>query len=246
MPPTDQVPLYLHVRHEILRHLAHGRWSVYEALPNELDLAAEFQVSIGTLRKAVDKLVGEHILSRHQGLGTFIKAHSKERFFRHFFHLIDSDGQKSPPHRQLIDFADIADEPRANEALRLPENRPLIRIRNALLIDQQIIEIYDAYIDRQRVTGMSRPLLEKNEGSLYQFYQEQFNMHVVRTTERLMADLASAEDAGLLRLKAGQPVLRIERTALSFDDEPVEFRISRVNTQNYAYLNNARANSSLG
>lgn len=246
LPQTDQVPLYRQVRHEILRHLANGRWSVYEALPSEQDLADEFQISIGTLRKAIDELVNEHILVRHQGLGTFIKMHSKERSFRHFFHLIDSDGQKCPPHRQLLDFTETADEPKAQEALKLPETQPLIRIRNALLIDQKIIEIYDAYIDKQRVNGMSRLLLEQNENPLYQFYQEQFNLHVVRTADCLVADQASAEDARLLRLEAGDPVLRIERTALSFDDEPVEFRISRVNTQNHAYLNNARANSSLG
>ena len=239
IPHTNDLPLYLHVRTQILQHLANGRWSVYEALPCELELAEEFNISIGTLRKAVDELVSENILVRRQGLGTFIKTHSKERFCHQFFHIIDSSGHKIPPQRRLLDVTETTDAPRAQEALGVPENATLICIRNALLLDQQIIEVYDAYLDKRRAIGISRTMLEKNEYPMYQFYQEQFNLHIVRTTDRLMADMASAEDAPLLRLETGQPVLRIERTALSFNDNPVEFRISRVNTQNHAYVNNA-------
>ena len=44
-------------------------------------------MSIGTLRKAVDELVHEHVLVRRQGKGTFVALHNDARFMFQFFHV---------------------------------------------------------------------------------------------------------------------------------------------------------------
>jgi GntR family transcriptional regulator len=66
---TNGVPLYVQVR-EILR----GEYSLLPprtAIPTELELIERFGVSRITLRKAVDDLVVDGLLERHQGRGTF-------------------------------------------------------------------------------------------------------------------------------------------------------------------------------
>jgi GntR family transcriptional regulator len=49
--------------------------------------------------------------------------------------------------------------------------------------------------------------------------------------------IASAEDARLIRVEAGAPLLEVRRVALTFRDRPVELRISRVDTTDHDYHN---------
>jgi DNA-binding GntR family transcriptional regulator len=65
-------PLYLQVRDAVAERIATGTWKTGNAIPNEGDLAREFGVSVGTVRKALGLLEGQHILTRQQGRGTFV------------------------------------------------------------------------------------------------------------------------------------------------------------------------------
>ena len=61
-------------------------------------------MSIGTLRKAVDELVAEHMLVRRQGRGTFVATHSADRFLFQFFHVEARDGLREAPEVDLVSF----------------------------------------------------------------------------------------------------------------------------------------------
>ncbi len=65
-------PLYREVKRLLTQSLIEGEWPAGTALPSETRLAKRYSVSIGTLRKAIDELVAERIVTRHQGRGTFV------------------------------------------------------------------------------------------------------------------------------------------------------------------------------
>jgi GntR family transcriptional regulator len=65
-------PLYLQLRDALAARMVRGEWKVGTAIPSEDDLAREFGVSKGTMRKALDLLEGESLLIRRQGRGTFV------------------------------------------------------------------------------------------------------------------------------------------------------------------------------
>ena len=56
-------------------------------MPSESELGATFGVSVGTVRKAVDGLVAEHVLVRRQGRGTFVATHNSDPFLFQYFHI---------------------------------------------------------------------------------------------------------------------------------------------------------------
>src|SRR5881398_4221423 len=60
-------PLYQQIKGLILQSLEAGEWKPGESIPSEMELAARFRVSQGTVRKAIDELASEHILMRRQG-----------------------------------------------------------------------------------------------------------------------------------------------------------------------------------
>ena len=86
-------PLYKEVKNRLVRGLAAGDWKAGEAIPSESKLAERFNVSIGTIRKAIDELVAERILLRQQGRGTFVATHTEDRTLFYFFHIVGKDGK---------------------------------------------------------------------------------------------------------------------------------------------------------
>src|SRR5919106_6172459 len=97
-------PLYKEVKARLTRGLAAGEWKAGEAIPSETRLAERFHVSIGTVRKAIDELVAERILLRHQGRGTFVATHTEDRTLFYFFHIVGKDGSRELPEIELLSF----------------------------------------------------------------------------------------------------------------------------------------------
>ena len=77
-PDTAGMPLYRVVKRELLRSIEAGSVAPGAALASETQLGESFGVSVGTVRRAVDDLVAEHILVRRQGRGTFVATHAEE------------------------------------------------------------------------------------------------------------------------------------------------------------------------
>ena len=65
-------PLYVQVSDLVRQQILSGMWKINTALPPEGDIARDFGVSPGTMRKALDMLEAEGLVTRMQGRGTFI------------------------------------------------------------------------------------------------------------------------------------------------------------------------------
>ena len=72
-------PLYSQIKALILQSLQSGEWKPGEAIPSEMDLAARYRVSQGTVRKAIDELGASNLVVRRQGKGTFVATHAAEQ-----------------------------------------------------------------------------------------------------------------------------------------------------------------------
>ena len=146
-PPARREPLnpgpgvlYLQVKRELLRRIEAREWKPAQALPNERTLADQLQVSIGTLRRAVDELVHEHVLVRRQGKGTFVLLHSRDRYLFQFFRVqAREDGshlglraEPEFPQVQCLSFERQRADESSAAALRLREGDPVFVIHNRL------------------------------------------------------------------------------------------------------------------
>jgi GntR family transcriptional regulator len=229
--------LYQQVRARLIEGISAGRWRPGEPIPSESVLASTFGVAIGTIRKAVDSLVAERALARHQGKGTFVTAHDGSRLLFHFFHIVGRDGHKAYPEVRTVSFArDRAPAPVA-QALAIAPHDKVIRIRNVLSLDGRARIVDEITLPAELFPGLSEKIFRARDNTIYHLYQSRYGINVLRTDERLRAMLADREDAALLGLAAGSPLLEIRRVALTFRDRPVELRLSRVNTAEHVYHN---------
>ena len=228
---------YQEVKQKITEDLVRGRFRFGEALPAEKDLSKELDVSIGSLRKAVDELVSEGIVIRRQGRGTYVAEHDSKRLLYYFFHVVKHDVDKKVyPKVELISLnSGLANKEEAAKLL-IKEGSPVWRIINRLNLEDEPVMVDQITLDKLRFKNLTRADFINRKGSIYQLYQMQFGQTIVRSKERLRAGLAGKDHASLLGLQDHSPVLLIRRVALGMQDEPLEFRISVLNTQKHEYF----------
>lgn len=230
------VPLYREVHWRITRALAEGQWKPGEAIPSESRLAAEFKVSIGTIRRAIDELVAGRILVRQQGRGTFVATHTEDRTLFYFFHVVGKDGRREFPVSELLSFrrerAEAADE--AN--LGVTRGSRVARVRNLLKLADKPVVLDDITVSTERFKRIDEETFRSREGTIYGLYQARYGVNVVRINERLSAAHPPPEIASILGMRASQPALHIRRIAYTYNDSPVEYRLSWINTAEHEYL----------
>jgi len=241
---TASAPLYRLVKRELQLAIESGRCRPGESLPNETAVAQALQVSIGTLRRAVDELVHEHVLVRRQGKGTFVALHGSDRSLFHFFHVEPRfDPQSGEPTRALeypqvesLGFVrDRADEIEG-AMLRIRPGDPVYRFDNRLSLSGRIVVHDRMMISTLMFKGLTERRLRERPSTIYSLYQTEFGITVLRAQERARAVAADRETARVLGVPVGRPVLEVHRIALTFGDRPVEYRVSAINTDVHDYV----------
>jgi GntR family transcriptional regulator len=229
-------PLYRDVKRQLMAALTRGEWKAGAAIPSERQLAARYGISIGTVRKAIDELVAENILVRQQGRGTYIASHNRDRLLFYFFHLVPEQGPKEYPQVRLLSFARAKADRAAALRLALEPGDPVLHIRNALSLGGATVMLDHITLPAARFPGLTEQRFRDRPSTIYNLYQETFGVSVVRTSERLRAVTADPDTAHLLAVPPLSPLLQIRRLALSYNDSPVELRLSLANTQRYEYF----------
>jgi GntR family transcriptional regulator len=229
-------PLYKEVKNRLTRELAAGDWKPGEAIPSETKLADRFNVSIGTIRKAIDELVAERILLRQQGRGTFVATHTEDRTLFYFFHIVGKDGSREVPTLELLSFKRVKAGAVEEEKLGLERGAGVFRIQNLLHLGGGPVVFDEITVPQALFPDLSEDIFAAREGTIYGLYQARYGISVLRISERLAADHAPARAATLLAIPTDSPALAIKRVAYTYDDTPVEYRVSWVNTAKHEYL----------
>jgi GntR family transcriptional regulator len=228
--------LYAEVKRRLIGALSEGRWKHGEAIPSEEALARRYKVSVGTVRRAVSELVAENVLVRRQGSGTYVASHTRDYMLSVFFWIVDEKGTKELPRAEVLSYGEARADAGTAARLRLAASAPVIRARALQRLGGRPMMVDDIRMPRMLFPELDEAAFRNREGTLYGFFQARFGVTVVRVVERLQARAAPARVSGALGLARGAPVLRIERTAYTYGDVPVETRLRYVNTARLAYL----------
>lgn len=233
----DFRPLYSQIKELLIKRLAAGEWRPGAALPSETALAQEYGVSQGTLRKALNALEAERLVERRQGKGTFVTRHSAKRSLFQFFHLVGMGGERQLPVSQALHCRSGTATRAEREALALAAGAPVTRIQRVRHLDGQPVISEHISVPTALFPDLQDCAPEALPNTLYEMYESRYGVVVVRARERLRAVTASAQEASLLGVAPGSPLLEIDRSALNIEKRPVEWRVSHCNTDHHYYLN---------
>jgi GntR family transcriptional regulator len=233
--------LYRQVKRELIADIQSGKFQLGKALPNESELAQRFEVSIGTLRRAVDELVVDHVLLRQQGRGTFVGQLDNDRFMYQFFKIEGRDGTREFPQIRMLAFEAARASADEAQALGLRGAARVLRIENLLSLQGRPVVHDRITLDGALFPRLTREQFEQRPGTIYELYQRAFGVTVVGADERARAEAADTASAALLQLPVGSPVLRVVRVARTFDRQPAEWRVSIIDTRAHEFVSSARA-----
>ncbi|KIK84714.1 GntR family transcriptional regulator [Pseudomonas koreensis] len=230
-----RLPLYQRLRDQLAEQIANNRWRPGEAIPTEAALSAEYQLSTGTVRKAIDALVSEGILERQQGRGTFIRrAQFQSSLFR-FFRFQTISGERQVPESRILSIEPVAAPSAVAQALGLPADAPVIRIVRVRLLDVKPVLAEEIWLPRQRFQALLEIDLGREGPLLYPIYEEVCGQVVASAEETLTAESVNDVHARLLQVAVNSPVIVIERLARDYAGSPLEWRRSRGHAEHFRY-----------
>ncbi|WP_295646748.1 GntR family transcriptional regulator [uncultured Methylibium sp.] len=231
-------PLYQQIKALITRSLQAGEWRPGEAIPSEMDLAARYKVSQGTVRKAIDELATENLVVRRQGKGTFVATHAEEQVQYRFLRLVPEPDQKpGPVERRFIDCKRLRAPAEVARLLDLKAGDPVIQVRRLLFFGGRPVVLDDLWLPGLLFKGLTAERLSDYRGPMYALFETEFGVRMIRAEEKVRAVAASTADAPLLGVTEGAPLLSVERRTLTYGDKPVELRRGLYDTSNHHYRN---------
>ena len=233
-------PLYQQIKGLILQSLQAGEWKPGEAIPSEMDLAARFRVSQGTVRKAIDELAAENLVVRRQGKGTFVSTHAEQHVQYRFLRLLPDQGdldEEGPTQRRIIDCKRVRASADMARALALRTGDAVIQARRVLALAGTPTILEDIWLPGQAFKGLTAERMAAYPGPTYAMFEVEFGVRMVRADEKLRAVLPDEAQAELLAVTPATPLLSVERIAYTYNDIPMELRRGFYRTDTHHYRN---------
>ena len=228
-------PLYEKVKKKITASLVQGEWRPGEAIPSETELANVYEVSQGTVRKAIDELSAESILIRRQGKGTYVATHNEENIQLRFLRLTSNFGLKEKLDNQLVSFSKEKATNQLSKVLNINPASTIISLKRVLTFNEKPLILDVIKIPAQSFRGLTAEMIVEKKGSMYRMYETDFGVRMLRADEKIRAINANFESASLLNVKENTPLLSVERISYTYENKPLEWRLGLCITDNHYY-----------
>lgn len=203
-----------------------------ERLPSDAELCDEFGVSRMTARNAMQRLAEDGLVAREPGRGSFVaepSPHRRANRLMTFSHEMQRRGLV-PSSRVLTRVIRPSTEAEA-ATLGLAPHAPVVHLRRVRFGDDLPIAVESCVLLAATADAVMRADLE--HGSLHDTLQRA-GFALRRGAGTIGADAASAEDARLLRIRTGSPLLVERRVITDAHGRRIEATESRYPAERYA------------
>ena len=151
----DRQPKYLRIHAELRDRITSGQWPAGTSLPAQRDLAAEFGVSIMTLRQALQLLADDGLIAARHGSGTYVAARYEYDLghLRSFAADLAAQGAEIRTRLLAAEIITPADEVSA----RLGDPGQVLRLRRLRLADGRPLIVQTSYLPLPLAAGLDPP-----------------------------------------------------------------------------------------
>lgn len=212
-------------QHEIIANylrdeIASGRRSPGDPLPSESELCAQFSSSRGPVRQAMSTLRNEGLISSGRGRRSVVLESIRTQPFDSVISFTQwcNESGVTPGQKTQWMVRKPADKPVA-DALEIAEGEPivsLLRLRTMNGVPVMLERLtYPLWVGQHVLN------FDPDSGSIYQRIID-CGVDIHHATRAIDAIAAPAEDASLLGVKEGSPLLRMYRRAFTRDGVPIE------------------------
>ena len=216
--PNSIVPLYAQIVEQMHRDIEAGLYSRTGRLPTEGELSKQYNVSRITIRRAVDELVGQGLVEKKQGKGTFLCAPKFTRGLgsgpMSFTEMCQANGLTA--RAKILEAGiKIPESASVREMLGLKEGDPAVRICRLRYAGDQPLVMEDNYYPLEYAYLLS---IDLENDSTYRYLREVKGIELRATTMRLSIVRADAKLAKLLQVSRNAPQLEMKGRVVRLSD----------------------------
>ncbi len=232
-------PIYMQLAARLRNEIVTGKIDTGDALPSERDLCEIMGASRVTIRKAIELLIEEGLLSRRQGSGTYVtpRIQAPGSFLSSFSEDAKARGEKSETI-WITKIIDVASDEEAR-LLEIPAGSNIARLSRVRMAGGEPLAIENAV-----VPAIMLPDINTLGNSLYHALDTQGN-RPISGQQKIRAALSGASESGLLSISEGSEILRIERLTRRADGRPVELTRSTYRGERYEFVSELRGGFAL-
>lgn len=225
------LPIYHQIIEGLSRQMESGALSPGQMLPSETEMARTLNISPMTARQALNGLAAKGLVRRQRGVGSFVLARRFDLPLDEpvgFTDDIQSRGLASGS--RILRFEWTVAPVEAVERRILIAGTPMLRVKRLRLVNDQAVGLQDAYF---RGVDFSRAELEAS-GSVYQLMAQR-GITLQSAQETIDAVAAGREEAGLLGIPEGAPLLRTLLFSIDSTDGFQEFTTALYRSDFYQF-----------
>ncbi|XZG68792.1 GntR family transcriptional regulator [Chitinibacteraceae bacterium HSL-7] len=215
MTKLAQQPLYRQVMRAVLNAVQSGEWPEGDALPSEAELGVRFGVSQGTVRKALDVLVADGILERHQGVGTFVTAVSDYLAALRFGGLAGEGG--AVPAFELLGCVRVHAGEVLADMLGVRRGAGLWQVRRLIRVRSQRIGLEEIYLPEDVFPALDARRIREFGCNLPAVCWRDFGVLLKDAEVRVKAVRAGTSEARLIGCEVNDPLLQLVRLLHDLD-----------------------------
>ncbi|MDR0123685.1 MULTISPECIES: GntR family transcriptional regulator [Bacillus] len=228
------IPMYHQIMENLKKQIEDGTLAPDTLIPSEREYAERFGISRMTVRQALSNLVNEGYLYRQKGKGTFVSRKKFEQPLQGltgFTEDMRQRGLKASSH--LIDFKKTACPAHLLPVLQLSNNDAVYELKRIRLANDEPMAIETSYMPETFAGDLTK---EHLTGSLYEYMENHTGLAIAHAKQELEANVASEEEAHVLSISTGSPVLSIARTTYFQNDLPFEYVLSVYRGDRYKLI----------
>jgi GntR family transcriptional regulator len=233
---NNAIPKYFQLASILKSQIDEGEWKPRQSIPSERQLELQYKVSRPTVRQAIEYLEKQGYLYREHGRGTFVSPQKLQKKMLELTSFSEDLLRKGIQPNQIIrSICFVVPPEKILSRLELPLESKVLRIERVRLGNDIPIGLQTSYVVLDKDQHIYEDDLQQY-GSLYRVMEEKLNIIPTEADETLEVTLASPEEAALLQVKVGAPLLLNERLTYDQNRKPVEFVKILYRGDRYQYV----------
>ncbi len=220
---TGPVPIFQQLKMYMREQIRAGAWGPNYKLKAEADLAAEWGLSRGTVRKAFEELADEGLLVRTHGRGTFVATQVVEQPLAERMVTFSEDliSKGIPFETQVLQQGVLQAHGKVATLLALPTGAKVFFLRRLRLVDGEPLIVVNNYVVYERCTGIED--LDFSQVRLFVALEEHFGLALDYGRRSFQAQKATRVAAAALGIAPKEPVMYGEQLTFLDDGSAIEF-----------------------
>lgn len=229
------IPVYICIAQHIKQNIMTNKFDYKKPIVAESQLAKQYGVSLGTMRKAVQVLVNEKYLIRKQGVGTFIAKAKFDLSMFNCFYFNDKHLSEKVPNAKILDkkiipaTADIADK------LNISLNNKVIYLERLRLLDNIVVQYENIYVPYDIFSPLMSVENQNFDMLLYPMYEKITGNIIASAKEFLSIVKPNNSVAGQLNISTSDTVVALERISKNHAGDILEWRCFWGDSRNFKY-----------